>query len=261
MTAHFGNCISPRKLDGHPRVSPHIYGVPAHGVPIDPSVTNYGTTLTEQSLPAGPFVSGGEGWDGVEGSDLVSPILCVVPCKTGNPDECTVTNKGALVPELQSLGFDWVVGIDAGGDSLTGGIDFQAGGSPELGRDRQMLHVLSATGIPFTHLVVAPCCDGESEQVEMQKALETCAKEGQVQGVFGIESLIPFMQQLVVGQGSTRTPNIMLRAFARDLPVVEVPGDIVVVPRNRNPAIDRSWLLCAVALTYASALPQAIIPD
>ena len=66
----------------------------------------------------------------------MSPVLCVVPAKKGTVEEVTRTNSAALVPEIQALGFEWVVGVDAGGDSLTGGIDFMEGGSPEVGRDR-----------------------------------------------------------------------------------------------------------------------------
>jgi len=270
---HFGNCVSPREMDDHPKVSPHIYGVPQHDRTLEAGTNTYGTTLTEQSLPAGPFVcrrngaagaeaDGGAGSGGGGGDGLVSPILCIVPSKSGSVEEVTRANSEALVPELQALGFDWVLGVDAGGDSLTGGIDFIEGGSPETGRDRQMLHVLtSLQGVHFTHAVIGPCCDGESEQHEMASALEDAAAQNQFKGSFSLDPFLPYLRKLVVGQGPTRTPVIMIRAFEGDLEAApaeagaeaEATGadsDKVVIPRNRKCVISRSWIMVGAALEY-----------
>jgi hypothetical protein len=55
------------------------------------------------------------------------------------------TNKLSLLEDIKQLQFDYIFGVDTGGDSLTGGIDWHD--HPSLGRDRQMLALLTWVGV------------------------------------------------------------------------------------------------------------------
>lgn len=133
---------------------PDILRLPPDVVPVDPAVPTYGSTAVEQSMPR--FAGG-------------SPYVVCLPSTSKDVAECTAQNCAALVPQLQRLAFDVVIGCDAGGDGLTGGVDFE--GDVELGRDIQMTKVLRSCGVPFIHIVVGPGCDGESTEEQMLAAM------------------------------------------------------------------------------------------
>lgn len=69
---------------------------------------------------------------------------------------------------------------------MTGGVDFD-GGHPELSPDRQVLHMLTELGVPFVHVVVAPCCDGESTFRQMEGAMIALQAKGCYRGCFPID--------------------------------------------------------------------------
>jgi ubiquitin len=228
----YGNCISPRNLDGHPQLATHLYTVPP-GEPAklaDKSSGYYGTTMLEQSIPRG---------------QEDSPVLFVVPKKTGDITDVTRENQAAFLEGLQTLAPDFVVGVDNGGDSLTGGIDF-ADGDPELGRDRQVLRALSKSGVDFLHLVAGPCCDGESTEDEMLGAIQAADVVGSYLGNFSLADVLPTMYTRSSQLDPSRTPNIMHSALVGELePAESVSLDgtpRVVVPRHRKPAVPVAWL-------------------
>jgi len=70
------------------------------------------------------------------------PYIFILPQKD---DEEGLTS---LVEEIRRLEFEVIVGVDAGGDSLTGGCDKDQ-------RDEEMLRVLQRVGVPCYHLVVS----------------------------------------------------------------------------------------------------------
>ena len=65
----------------------------------------------------------------------------MVPAKSGDLAQASAANCAALSSSLQLLQAQMLVGVDMGGDSLTGGKDFDS--DPELGRDRQVLRALA----------------------------------------------------------------------------------------------------------------------
>ncbi|VTU02831.1 Uncharacterized protein OS=Emiliania huxleyi CCMP1516 GN=EMIHUDRAFT_199930 PE=4 SV=1: DUF1152 [Gemmataceae bacterium] len=72
----------------------------------------------------------------------------------------------ALATEIASLGFDLIIGVDAGGDSIV-----TKRGRTRPGRDQRVLAVLFRTRVPVLHVVVAPGCDGESRTEDLCDAL------------------------------------------------------------------------------------------
>merc|ERR1711933_639850 len=119
-----------------------------------------------------------------------------------------------------SMNVNLVVGVDCGGDSLSGGVEGKQ--NIEAGRDRQMLNCVRASGIPFVHVVLGPGCDGETEEPAMKACCASLAAEGFLQGVFSVQPLFDDMVTHCNTQAlhSNRTPNLMWRAHTRDLPSV-----------------------------------------
>lgn len=231
-TVLYGNCISPRNLDGHQQLAAHLFAVPAGDPVVLEDKGYYGTTMLEQSLPRGP-----------EGS----PLLFVVPKKTGKIEEVSRENQQSLLQSLQKVAPDFVIGVDNGGDSLTGGIDFES--DPELGRDRQVLRALSKSGVSFLHLVAGPCCDGESTEAEMRRAMTAADEVGSYLGSFSLADTLPSMFKLSSQLDASRTPNVMHSALVGELEAVgEAMGSSsaargrVIVPRHRHPVVPVEWL-------------------
>jgi hypothetical protein len=87
----------------------------------------------------------------------------------------TAMNIDSLVNGLQHLKIDVVIGVDNGGDSLTGGADFQ--NDCRDARDVQVLASLIAAqelGVcRFLHVVFGPGCDGESSEEMLSGAFRT----------------------------------------------------------------------------------------
>lgn len=203
--------------------------VPPDVKPVDPSVPTYGSTAVEQSMPR--FADG-------------SPYLVCLPSKSKDVAACTSENHAVLIPQLQRLAFDCIVGCDSGGDGLTGGVDFD--GDVALGRDIQMLGVLRACGTPFVHVVIGPGCDGESTEAQMREAMAAEQVKGTFRGVFSLRSLV--WRQNCVGLGPTRTPMVCLDAC--DAAADEAYDDAhrTVIQRNIKPAIPTRWLTHAAVL-------------
>lgn len=196
------NCIGPRPLpDDHEPVTSSLYKLPADPVPLQPGDEAYGSTRLELSVSP----------RGAEGS----PYLIQIPTdgKSGQPlEEVTKTNSAAVMEALQALRVDLVVAVDCGGDSLTGGFDFE-GGSFEFGRDRQVLHALAASGVPFVQIILGPGCDGESSIEAMQKAVQQADASGTVLGIIPLDALVPQMALFTQTLRPSRTPNILAHAL------------------------------------------------
>jgi len=154
-----------------------------------------------------------------------------------------LTNRSVdakLPAELESLGFDLLVGVDTGGDSL---VDEAVSGP--MGRDRRMLRVLEETDIPAVHIVAAPGSDGESTHKQLIDAIGKQQDLGRYLGCFPLEPVMDPIRALGRPLDWGRTPNIIARAADGLL----TPDDCgcVVIPRCDRPRIRLDWLTIAVA--------------
>src|SRR5262249_9116566 len=158
------------------------------------------------------------------------------------PDGCpwivlldgTVT-EADLAGEIRSLGFDLLVGVDTGGDSIA-----TKRGRGHLGRDQRMLRVLRQVGAPVLHVVVAPGSAGEASCEDLRAAMEREAADGRYRGWFSLAPLLPVYRSFSDSLGPTRTPRIILAAAESKL--TRRPDGRVVVPRGRQPAVPERWL-------------------
>lgn len=197
---------------------------------------HYGTLNLERSCPRGP-----------EGS----PFLLFVPGRKGSVERVTRQNQDAMLPALAALQLDFIVAVDCGGDSLTGGKDFE--GDPALGRDVQVLTCLRASNVPFVHIVLGPGCDAESPEAVMRASVEQLEKDGKFLGAFPLDPLLPTFEATAGMLADDRTPNLMRRAALRDLPVAEMAGgrDLVVISRHgTSEAVPRLWLVHGLAFQH-----------
>ncbi len=146
--------------------------------------------------------------------------------------------RAQLAEDIRALGFDLLIGVDIGGDSLV-----KDATSGPWGRDQQMLAVLRSTGLPMLHVVVAPCSDGESSADQMKTALRERLEDGRFLGSFSLEPLLPLLRDLSerASLECNRTPRIILAAAEDRLE--DVGDGRVVVPREREPVVPRRWLL------------------
>ena len=244
-TIIFGNCVSPRPMpDNFVQLGPHLWRCPAEVVPLQPADGAYGSARIEQSLPRG-----------AEGS----PLLFVIPRNgKGRPPpalaDVTAANSAALATALAEVRPDRVVGVDLGGDSLTGGVDFES--DPECGRDRQVLHALRASRVPCVHLVLGPGCDGESSVEAMSEAVRRLDSNGALLGVLPLDDLIGPLSRYGTTLAPNRTPNIIKAAFERRAKLATLQpqactsdGGLCTICRHGHTAqVPWAWLTVALAL-------------
>lgn len=216
----------------------YLWSVPKDVVPI--VAEGKGFCALELGCPRGP-----------EGS----PLIFVLPAHSKDLEERTAENVDAVVSALQSLHVDLVVGVDCGGDSISGGVDWQ--GSPEAGRDMQMLHCLKVSGIPLLHVVLGPGSDGETEESVMRACCAKLSAEGSLRGAFSVEPLLADMVGCCTALAPTRTPNLMKQAQSGELRSVQPPnnksGDYVCITRGRrNTKVPRDWLTKGLVIDYGN---------
>ncbi|HYT91662.1 MAG TPA: DUF1152 domain-containing protein [Gemmataceae bacterium] len=209
----YGN--TKKEDDGHlERVTEHIRRFSGPAVALGSGRT-HGTTRIDQSVPRGD---------------------------DGCPFVFLLSSKGAeemLPGEIQQLGFDRLIGVDTGGDSLAG---------REGGRDRRMLRVLQRTGLPLLHIVIAPGSDGESSYKKMNCALGSALDGGRYRGCFSLVPVLETIRSLSGALTPGRTPRIILAAADGQLPG---DGGRVIVPRGCKPAVPLEWLTHGFAFALA----------
>jgi hypothetical protein len=156
-----------------------------------------------------------------------------------------------LPGEIGTLGFDLIIGVDAGGDSIV----TKRGRAPR-GRDQRMLAVLLRTGVPVLHVVVGPGCDGESRTEDLRDALAARLHAGAYRGCFPVAPILPVLREQSRGLSESRTPRIVLAAA--DGRLDRTATGRVVVPRGCRPEVPPSWL--AHAFVFEPAGPQRPLP-
>lgn len=238
----------PRDFTDCEQVFPNIYKLPKHAKEIDPSVSTYKTILIENSMPR---------------DEYGSPFLFVVPHRdNGSINEITNRNKDAVLPGIKQLNsWDLIIGVDAGGDSLTGGIDFLL--DPALGRDRQMLTILATSGIPFIHYLLAPCCDGESSQELMNQCVSQADTLGMYLGYFKIQKEIAeTMKRLSLALSPNRTTNIISNSVLELQSEELIHDSVVLVDRGIKPTIPLFWLQVVLVFEWPCDMtPSLLLPN
>jgi len=241
-TLVYGNTMGPRSLPGHRKIKECIFAVPEIPVPIIKGDKYHATSKIDCSLPRGP-----------EGS----PLIFIIKEDSGDPREVFDRNKSAILSDLNEMHFDYIFGIDTGGDSLTGGIDWKD--HPSLGRDRQMLAILSWINPPtqFWHIMIAPCSDGESSYELMTNYLEKSKQDGYLLGTFSCVPMLDRMRGLILNLEPFRTPTLMIRAFDGELKKDPVHEGRIILPRGINPIVPQEWLVTGYIIQW----PRNIYPD
>ncbi|MBY0459640.1 MAG: DUF1152 domain-containing protein [Gemmataceae bacterium] len=140
-----------------------------------------------------------------------------------------------LVGEVRAVGFDLILGIDAGGDSIA-----SQDGRGRLERDQRMLNVLRRTGVALLHIVVGPGCDGESRVADLRESLDALLAAGRYRGCFRLEPLMPVLRAHSAGLSDARTPRILLAAA--DGLLARTDDGLVTVPRGCRPVVPAEWL-------------------
>lgn len=185
----------------------------------------FGTTLIDRGLPRG---------------DEGCPWIFL------NPDQ---EAEKPLLDELLQQGFDLLLGVDTGGDSLVS----QALSGDE-GRDKRMLRVLERTGLPLFHFVVAPGADGESSYEELNAAFQAPMTWARYRGCVQLDPVWPLLKSLSGTLTPRRTPRIMLAALEGRLKQDKYGW--VIVPRGCKPRVPREWLLRAFVFSRDPYLPR-----
>lgn len=199
-------------------LSTHVLRVPEERIVLSGDMETYGMTLIEQSLPRG---------------DCGCPWIFLL---SRGEQKCA-----ELVAEIQELLFDVIVSVDTGADSIVS----NAASGPE-GRDQRMMRVLGSVGTRWRHVVISPGCDGETSYLQLQTAMNQLESANRYAGCFSLEPLVPFFREASAGLENTRTPNIIVDAYQKNLR--ESSDGRLVVPRGWEPEIPRSWLLTAFVI-------------
>lgn len=156
---------------------------------------------------------------------------------------CTKSSLRSLPYEISRLGFDLVIAVDTGGDSIV-----QDAISGHEGRDKEMLEMLKASPIPFLLFVLGPGCDGESTEAQILHAFGRLIEEKKFVGCQSMESLIPIFEKFAANLSENRTPNIIRNAFQNKLMVTST--EQMIVPRGITPGISKKWLTHCFAFRF-----------
>jgi len=232
------------------------YSLGGERVPLQPGDDAYGTVKLELSVPRGPHGS---------------PLVFCMP-KSDNVAGMSLAEVQKGIRDrfnlaLEKIGpISHILGVDCGGDSVTGGIDHS--GDMEMGRDRQVLHALGACGVPFDHVILGPACDGESSEEQMIAALDEIDHVGALAGLLNLGHIAMLMRECTEGLKPMRTPNIIWTACERkrliesNVPEAHLPEwarlpIFTIMRHNRVQAIPWSWLTVGVVIRGAGALRRA----
>jgi hypothetical protein len=196
--------------------------------PLVQDANYYGTCGIDGSIPK----------EGVFGS----PIIVRLPRPEKEGDKVDESILKDIAAEIRThLPFDAILGVDAGGDALTGGIDHD--GDPSTGVDQMMGRVLSYTGLPFILCVCGLGCDGESSMALIRQHMNREIKEGAYLGSVPMHSWSGEFKTLAHALAPTRTPNLMAAACDRDTHPPETSSELMVIRRGPvHQSIPVEWL-------------------
>eukprot|EP01079_Euglenida_sp_SAG-EU17-18_P003285 gene3285-626_t len=268
-TALYANMHGPRdpKWLGE-QVAPYVHRLPRHDVDIT-GMDAYKTTLIDQCLPEGPSQC-------PYTMHIMSRETSALRQPQPPVEDCTASNVASLVPSIQALDLAAIIGVDAGGDSLSGGVDWKH--DPALGRDRQAMAVLSSTGLPFLHLVVGPTCDGETHYERMSECMCRVRDFGATKMWLPVEPLFSHLDPLLHQIEKSRTPHIVRSAWTGEMPsaektrgaegakvlalgedaVEQSAGDFVTFSRGVCPVVPRQWLSHVLVCKWESSVESTL---
>lgn len=196
---------------------------------------------------------------GAEGSPLVFRLPFVDLGGASKEELLTAVthaNLRAIGAAVEALQPTLVVGVDVGGDALTGG----ERRDPRLGQDWQVLNALrcalSKTNVPLLLAVVGLGADGESTRKQLEDTLEAAAQAEALRGRLQVEGRLLdalSMARTFGVQSSSACPNIVLAALDGELEASRWSGhsgkrsredakDEMIVPRNSCPCVPKDWL-------------------
>ncbi|KAJ9457573.1 hypothetical protein DIPPA_29198 [Diplonema papillatum] len=212
--------------------------------PIETGRNYYGTVGIDQSIPKGPHGC---------------PFILIVPRVEpgGTVEENELKHLAAEIRALQFV--DAIIGVDAGGDSLTGGIDHH--GDPSTGVDQMCLRALKYTGLPLIHCVPGFGSDGESTVDQIEVVLKEKTADKTYMGCLSMANWSTMFRTMASGLDATRTPHIMADAIDRlnnnehsHSSVDKERLACLVVPRGIEPAVPIELLSRAY---FMSCTPHA----
>jgi len=232
-------------LDGHEKVTEELYKVPPKQIILDKGCDKscYGTSKLTQSLPRH---SNG------------SPYILVLPTESKDTVIATRENEAAMKKAFEILKTDFIIGVDTGGDSITGGLDWN--GSVELGRDLQMQNAIVKSGIPNLILAFGPGSDGESSIKVMNESVTEVEKQGCFLGAFTLKDLLIGVRPWTENLSSMRTPNICYSAVMGQTPkemesrTVEGVEYLKLVRYCSTQWIPRTWLSHGLAFDLSASV-------
>jgi len=230
-------------LQGHEKITEGLYKLPDGLMVLEKGCDKscYGTSKLSQSIPRH---SNG------------SPYIFVLPTESKDPIIATRENQEAMEKAFKNLKADVIIGIDNGGDCITGGMDWE--GSAELGRDVQMLNSIVKSGIPHLILACGPGCDGESSVKTMNETVTRLQKQGSYLGAFKLKDLVTEVRPWTENLSPMRTPNICYSAIMGQTPEengsqeVDDVEYLKLVRHCSTQWIPRNWLSHGLAFNFSS---------
>jgi hypothetical protein len=153
-----------------------------------------------------------------------------------------------LAHEIQKLGFDYILAVDTGCDSIA-----SSEYSGKFGLDAFMMKVIEQTKIPTTLIILGPGCDGESDAKTIEEALIKTAIDEQYLGCFYLDTFEPIFEDLTAALPFYRTPVIISHAVQK----YRRNGDhLEAVPRGIEPKIPLKWLTHGFAFQLKSKIEE-----
>ncbi|KAH3768012.1 hypothetical protein Pelo_103 [Pelomyxa schiedti] len=179
-----------------------------------------------------------------------SPVIFMLP-ETEEPNM-------DVAAELSDFGFDCVIGVDAGGDSLT-----DTNMSGDQGRDKKAVEQLLGKrshrrDYKFFHVVAGMGCDGESTKESILAAFRKHTQAGTYLGCLELAPMVTLLRGMASWLPQARTPHIISNAITNPQ-ALSAPGypitlasdfnQPVVIPRCLNPVIPLRWLQLGFVFT------------
>lgn len=153
-------------------------------------------------------------------------------------------SRQRLAEELAEQGFDLIIAVDTGGDSVA-----ESATSGERGTDKLMVAALKSLGTPFLLVVAGPGCDGEAPFEDLAQAFEQLRSEGRYAGCFSLGPMLTAFAAYGAPLEDIRTTNVILAAHEKRLEKAAQRGSFIV-PRGVRPAIPAAWLLRAFVFQH-----------